>query len=159
MAKVKCRFCNKLIERDEAYKVKHGRANWYYCNEEHSMSKTPREKFYDVAYNIFGKTTNTIFFKEMDDIANIHGYEKMKSYLEDNSSYLENVMQKNFSSEYARCRYFSAILKNNLGDYVVKKPDVVKKIEIEVYEPLNNKKKQRNKRKGLDEIMEGFLNG
>lgn len=159
ISKVKCRFCGKQINKDVAYKVKHGRSNWYYCNEEHSKAKTPKDKFFDIAYSIFGKTTNTIFFKEMEEISKVHGYEKMKSYLENNATYLSSVMQKKFNSEYGRCRYFSAILKNNLGDYVVKEPEVIKRVEIEIYEPTKKKAIKREKRKGMEEIMKGLLDG
>lgn len=159
MSKVKCRFCGKQIDRDTAFKVKHGRSNWYYCNEEHSKAKTPKDKFFDIAYSIFGKTTNTIFFKEMEEIACVHGYEKMKSYLEDNEAYLNIVMQKSFSSEYGRCRYFSAILKNNLGDYTINKPKAIKNVEVEMYTPTKKKTKKREQRKGMDEIMKGLLDG
>lgn len=159
MPKVKCRFCGKQIDKDTAFKVKHGRSNWYYCDENHSKAKTSKEKFFDVAYDVFGKTTNTIFFKEMDEISNVHGYKKMKSYLEDNFQYLKGVMQKDFSSEYGKCRYFSAILKNNLGDYEYQEPEVIKKVEVEIYNPAKKQVVKKTRRKGMDEIMKGLLDG
>ena len=53
---------------------------------------------------------------------------------------------KNFdtSTEYAKIRYFSAIVKNNISDFKPKKVDVVKNIEFEIYE-TNFKKSGRRK--------------
>ena len=157
MAKVTCAFCKKKINKDEAYIVHKGKRNKYYCSFEHSITKTPRDIFYEKAYEVFGETTNTIFYKEFDEIAKVHGFEKMSAYLEDNKKYLEHVMQKDFSSEYARVRYFSVIFKNALGDYRMKKPEVVNKaintdIDISV-----NKYKKKESRQGMDDLLNELL--
>ena len=82
--KVKCRFCGKQIDLNQAFKVKHGKTNWYYCSYEHSIMKSDRELFYQEAYDVLGQITNSLFFKEMETISQIYGYKKMKMYLIDN---------------------------------------------------------------------------
>ena len=157
MVKVTCAFCKKKIDKDKAYPVKHGKRNVYYCNEEHSKAKSPRDLFLETAFEIFGRTTNTAFFKEMKEISEVHGYEKMTSYLKDNEGYLNSVMQKDFNTEYGKVRYFAAILKNQLGDYVMKKPEVKKVVTEDFFELTKKTSRKKEKRKGIDDLMKELL--
>lgn len=158
MAKVKCAYCHKVLDKKEAYAVKKGKRNKYYCNFEHSIAKTPRDIFYNKAFDIFGKTTNTIFFKEFDEIANVHGYEKMSSYIDDNKDTLNYFMNKDFSSEYARIRYFTAIFKNNLADYVVRKEEPIIRKEVDNDMEIHTVKyKKKDVRKGINDILDELL--
>ena len=61
---------------------------------------------------------------------------------------------KNFdnSTEYAKIRYFSAIVKNSIGDFKSKKTEIVKNIEVEMYE---SNFKQKPKRKCLADYEDG----
>lgn len=156
MAKVKCRYCGKSIDKKIAVAVPHGRTNYYYCPE-HVGQKPPKELFYEELRSIL-PSTNTIIYKEMEEISKIHGYEKMLSYLQDNKNYLNNVMNnKSFSSDYGRCKYFVAILKNNLGDYQPKQsaPVIKKETNIEIYEPKKVVRKQQ--RQGMDDLLNDLL--
>lgn len=158
MVKVKCQYCGKEIDKKEAYAVKKGKRNKYYCNFEHSIAKKPRDIFYEKSFEVFGKTTNTIFFKEFDEIAKIHGFEKMSSYIDENKESLAYFMNKDFSSEYARIRYFATIFKNNLGDYEVKKPKPIIKKEASVDMTVNSiKYKKRNVRKGINDVLDELI--
>lgn len=156
MTKVKCRFCGNRINKDEAIRIKHGKSNWYYCSLEHSTSKSPRDIFYTDIKDIIGDCTNTILFKEFDGIASVHTFEKMTDYLNENKSYLQDLMNKDFKSEYAKIRYLSAIFKNNLGDYHIKEKIYDKKIELEIVEVTPKRRKTRPRRSLLcvfDEYM------
>lgn len=152
---VTCRFCGKKLKKEYAYAVKRGKVNRYYCSFEHSIAKSPRDIFYELAFEIFGRTTNTVFYKEMDEIAKVHTFEKMTAYLKENSQFLSNTMRKEFKNEYNRCRYFSAILKNNLGDFSIPKPEIKKEVEVEVYE--NKYKPKQKSRKGMNSLMDELL--
>ena len=154
---VKCRFCSRQIEKDIAYAVKHGKVNYYYCNYEHSIAKSPRDIFYDKAMDVFGRTTNTVFYKEFDEIAKVHGFEKMTAYLEENKGYLEKVMAKDFFNEFGRCRYFSAIFKNNLADYIMKKPEPVKVVSNVDIDFTGSKYKKKEEKKGMDSLLDELL--
>lgn len=158
MVKVKCQYCGKEIDKKESYAVKKGKRNKYYCNFEHSIAKKPRDIFYDKAFEVFGKTTNTIFFKEFDEIAKTHGFEKMSYYIEDNKDSLNYFINKDFSSEYARIRYFAAIFKNNLGDYKIKKQEPVIKKESHIDMDIHSTRhKKKDVRKGIDDILDELL--
>lgn len=79
--------------------------------------------------------------------------EKVVSYLIDNKSALESTMQrKQFASEYAMIRYFSAVVKNGIKSYIMPPPDVIKQTDNEFYE---SKYKPKKRRKCLSEIIEG----
>lgn len=158
MAKVKCAYCHKVLNQKEAYAVKKGKRNKYYCNYEHSIAKSPREIFYDKAFEVFGKTTNTIFFKEFDEISKIHTFEKMSSYIDDNKDKLNYFMNKDFSSEYARVRYFTAIFKNNLADYTIRKQEPIIKKEVSIDIDIHHSNyKKKNTRKGINDILDEIL--
>lgn len=151
---VTCRFCGKKIPKDEAFAKRHGKQNWYYCNVEHSNSKKPRELFYEAVREII-ETTHTVFFSEMDQIAKVHGFEKMTAYVQDNKNYLISVMAKmKFANTYNMIKYFSAIIRNNVGDYVMKKVETEKEVKVEIYE---SKYKSKEQKKGLEDLLSDIL--
>lgn len=156
MAKVKCAYCGKMLKKEDAYIVRHGKVNRYYCSVEHSAAKKPSELFYEKVFEILGKTTNTVLYKEMNEIAAVHGFKKMLAYITENQKEIDKYMSKTFNSTYAKIKYFSAILRNNLDDFVPKKtePVVHKDVDVEIYEM---KYKQKKERKGMDDLLEGLI--
>lgn len=157
MAKVKCACCGKQIDKKVAVAIPNGKRNKYYCSE-HVGQKSPREKMYDAINDIFGyKVLNTILFKEFDEIGNVHTFEKVMFYIEENKDYLYDVVRRDFVSEYAKIRYFSAIFKNGLNDFVIKEPEVIieKEVAVEIVETTNYKAKKQ--RRGMDDLLEGLL--
>ena len=153
---VKCKSCGEKVDRDKAYKIVVNGKNNYYCSEdEYSKLKENqliKNNTYSVIYEIFGRrVTNTILFKEIGELDKIYTYKTILSYLNDNKTYLESVMSKDFSSEYAKIRYFTAILKNNLSDYKEEKKIPDKQISIDI--PKDNYK-PRNRKKSLVEFEE-----
>lgn len=151
---VKCRGCSNKIERDLAYRVVVKGANHYYCNEQEYNEIQKRKQSKDNTFlcinNIFGyKVTSTVLFKEINGLHDTYTYEKIFSYLQDNHQYLQQVMEKDFISEYAKIRYFSAILKNNLADFKMKEPEFVKSIDVDI---PSNRYKRKKQRKALSEI-------
>ena len=156
MAKVKCAFCGKTIDKKIAY-VQYGKnKNKYFCSYEHSISKTPKQLFYVEVVNVFGKVSNSLFFGEMDKLANIHGYEKMTSYIKENKAMIQRYMNKDFKSTYGKIKYFTAILANNLDDYKIPEPEIEikKEANIEIYE---SKFKPKEARKGMDDLLSDLL--
>lgn len=151
---VKCRICGNKIDRDTAYKVRNKNVNEYYCSRDEYLEKLEKIKVkdntYEKLFDIFGrKITNTALFKEITELENVYGYEKIYQYLCENERYLTNVLSKDFKSEYAQIRYFSAILKNNLADFKIESKQPEKRIEIDM---PTVKYTQRKKRKSLLEI-------
>ena len=150
--KVKCKICGTLVERESAYKIVKNGKNLYYCSEQEYIEYTRKQeevsyqksRMYELIEYFIGKTTNTALFKEISIWLTVADYDKICSYLTENKTYLTSAMNKAFSSEYAKIRYFSAIVKNSIGDYKPQKTEPVKQVETEFYE-TNYKPKQRRK--------------
>ena len=73
------------------------------------------------------------------------------AYLRENKEYITKVLEKDLVSEYAKIRYFAAILKNNIADFKMKEPEKQKEVNVDM--PIINYKR-RNKRRSLSEIEE-----
>ena len=132
---VKCRACGKKINITDAFQ---GSPRMYYCSEqEFNTEKT----FFDMVYEFVGHTNNTALFKEMK----LWGeHSKVLGFMQDNKVKIEKSMAKNFVSEYAKIRYFSAIIKNSIADYTPSNPEEVKQTTEEIYE-CKYKHKERRK--------------
>ena len=119
---VKCRKCGARIDQKTAFKVVVGKVNTYYCNESEYnnvvLAKQVKENTYKCIDRIFGyKIVNTVLRKEINVLLENYSYELILSYLQSNFDFLHDVMRRSFQSEYAKIRYFSAILRNSLEDY------------------------------------------
>lgn len=164
--RVKCRYCGERVEKEDAYKDPN--KNSYYCSEEHYLAtmknredlqkekEEKRQKKIDPVYeevaDIFGyRIQNSQLFKEMKLWRSICDDEKILAYLQEHNGYIKSKLEKLNSSEYARIRYVSAILKNSLKDYVATVKVEPEKINVdcEIYEPTVFAKK---KRRGLSEL-------
>lgn len=153
---VKCRLCGTKVDRNKAFKVVVGYKNAYYCNEaEYQKVLHEREvkgNTYECINQIFGyKVLNSALFKEINLLLEVYSYEHILAYLTENKEYITKVLEKDFVSEYAKIRYFTAILKNNIADFKIKEPEKPKKVNVDM--PIINYKR-RNKRRGLSEIEE-----
>lgn len=165
---VKCRLCGKKIDKKDAYQAPTGGGRFYYCNEAEAKAKEDEklkkaeekkvnkhheiDPVYEEIADIFGyRIQNSALFKEMKLWRGICNDEKILAYLQEHKDYITNTIKRLDSSEYARVRYLSAILKNSLGDYKVKTTlqTVIKpEVNFEMYEPASSNK-TRVKRRGL----------
>lgn len=151
---MKCKICGNKIDRKEAYKITINGKNLYHCSEqeykEYLKAKTVKDNTYNLINDIFGrKVINTILFKEVNEISNTYPYQHIYSYLIENQQYLSRVMSRDFKSEYAQIRYFTAIIKNSLSDYKEKEPEIKRSASSEV---ITMKYSQQKKRRSLAEI-------
>lgn len=164
--RVKCRYCGERVEKEDAYKDPN--KNSYYCSEEHYLAtmknredlqkekEENKQKKIDPVYeevaDIFGyRIQNSQLFKEMKLWRSICNDEKILAYLQEHKDYIKSKLEKLNSSEYARIRYVSAILKNSLKDYAATvrvEPEKIN-VDCEIYEPTVFAKK---KRRGLSEL-------
>lgn len=153
---VKCKCCGNKIERESAYKVMTDKGNKYYCSkaeyEAMQKEKADKDAIYTEIVDIFGyKIQNSALFKEWKCWNELASNEKILSYIQENKDYIKGAVGKLNSTEYARVRYMSAILKNSLADYKVesrKEPEKIT-VDCEIYEaPIFTKKKRR----GLSEL-------
>ena len=153
---VKCRLCGTKVDRNEAFKVVVGGINTYYCNEAEYQKvlheKEVKDNTYECINQIFGyKVLNSALFKEINLLLQVYSYEHILAYLTENKDYIAKVLDKEFVSEYAKIRYFSTILKNNMADFKPKEPEKPKEVEVDI--PIMHYKR-KNKRRSLSEIEE-----
>ena len=164
---VTCQICKKKIERDSAYKITTEKGNKYYCSQAEydamQKEKADKDAIYAEIVDIFGyKIQNSALFKEWKCWNELASNEKILSYIQENKDYIKGAVGKLNSTEYARIRYMSAILKNNLKDYIGNRGQRAKlsvfddAIPQEVVEDLDyimpiNKKKKVERRKGFGE--------
>lgn len=156
---VKCKGCGKKNERDISFKVVVKGKNHYYCNEGEynkiQIEKESRVKILGLIQEIIGRTTNTVLFKELKVIADIHGYYRILNYIEHNKAVLIKNTNKHFNSEYSKIRYFCAILKNNISDYKIEK-EIIEN-DKGITEFISVKYKSRKKKKSLNDYLNEYF--
>lgn len=155
---VKCKACGTKVDRNEAFKVVVDGKNAYYCNEAEYQDVLHKREVKDNTYKcineMFGyKVLNSALFKEMNLLHEVYSYEHIFAYLEENKDYITSVLHRDFKNEYAKIRYFSAILKNSLADFHPKKVEQPKVVEVDVDMPKANYKRG-SQRRTLTEIEE-----
>lgn len=147
---VNCKICKNKIERNEAYKVVVKDKNQYYCNVDEYVAwneeNESRMKVIDISFEIIGETTNTSLMKDLSQIAKVHTYTKIRKYLEDNFMDIDCIMtNKGIDTEYGKIKYFTAVIKNSIGEFrekveesveVVQDLDIVKEVK---YTPTKRK--------------------
>ena len=158
---VTCQICRKKIERDTAYKRVVGKANKYYCSEQEWQAEEnkkkkaaeDKDKVYNLICDMFGyQIQNTQFFAEWTLWNKLKSNEIIYKYLRENEDYLQQICDRSFNNEYQKIRYFSAILKNSLRDFVPK-VEVVEKPKVVVEEHYETKYKPKV-RQALEDFEE-----
>lgn len=154
---VTCQICKSKIERDTAYKRVIGKANKYYCSiteyendlAQKQKTKEDKNKVYYLICDMFGyEIQNTKFFDEWAQWNKLKSNEDIYKYLRENETYLQQICDRSFDTEYQRIRYFSAVLKNSLRDFKPKveeqpKPKIV--VEETIYEaPTHSVNRRRS---------------
>ena len=80
--------------------------------------KAKRDAVYDELCDIFGyEVQNTVLFTECILWNKLADDEKILAYLKEHKDYIKGATARASGTEYAKIRYMSAILKNNLKDY------------------------------------------
>jgi hypothetical protein len=133
--------------------------NTYYCNVEEyetiNIEKESKNKVIDLAFELVGKTTNTALFKELTDISKVHTYTKMFKFMEENMIDLDVAMSRNdFVHEFAKIRYFAAIIKNQIGDY--KEKLEVENTEVHGFDFVEEVKYTPTKKKSFADFIDEY---
>jgi NifU-like protein involved in Fe-S cluster formation len=153
-----CKGCKKKIDRDNAYKVVVKDKNTYYCNlqeyETINIEKESKNKVIDLSFELIGKTTNTALFKELTEIAKVHTYTKILKYMEENMLDLDAAICGNspFVHEYAKIRYFAAIIKNQIGDF----KEQVEDTEVHDFDYVEEVKYTPTKKKSFTDFIDEY---
>lgn len=175
---VTCRACKTKIDRDLAFKV--GERS-YYCSEKEYLShlkdkkenkkkdtksnkpkKKTRKDVLNLVFELFGyEVTNSALSNELRALSKIYTYDGVYTYIHGNFKFLDKTINgRDFDKEYGKIRYFSAIIKNNIVDYLnIKKDEIeeeyVKDIEYDIPEV---KYKEKHKRRALYDIEMELIN-
>ena len=167
MAKAKCKICGSALDTNTAYKVtdKNGK-NKYFCNasefeaeEEHKKKAAEvKDRVYRLICDIMGEKEiiSTALFKEWQVWNKVADNAKIAKYLEENRDYLSSVIARLQSSEYARIRYLSTIIRDKIKAFVPR-VEVVEKPKVVVEETIYDAPTQSlNKRRSLAELEDIF---
>ncbi len=164
MARAKCKICGNVLDTKDAYKVtdKNGK-NKYFCSateyeaEETRKKKAAEDKdrVYCLICDIMSEKEilNTALWKEKIEWNKAFSDEFIAKYLQENKDYLTSAITRLDSSQFAKIRYLSAILKNSLGDF---KPKVVEaeKPKVTVVEEHYETKYKPKTRQALEDFEE-----
>lgn len=164
MARCKCQCCKKQLDTKEAFKVEVNGKNKYWCNETEYKNELAqkkkiaedKDKVYRLICDVFGEQDiiSTALYKEWAVWNKVASNEKIAQYLEENYDYLNSVITRLHSSEYAKIRYLSTIIRDKIKGFVpkVKIEQHEREIEISGVGPSNYK--PRETRRGLDFLEE-----
>lgn len=131
MARCKCKICGSELDTNVAYKVtdKNGK-NKYFCSasefkaeeERKKKAQEDKDRVYRLICDIMGETDiiSTALWKEWQVWNKVANNEKIAKYLEENKDYLSSVIARLSSSEYARIRYLSTIIRDKIKAFVPK---------------------------------------
>ena len=167
IGKLKAYFCNEehyslFIKEKEEKEQKQEIARQE--KEEHALVVKQNKEFKDKVYylicEIIGRKEiiNTMLWKEWKTWNKVATNERIGQYLEENKSALMHIISGLNNNELQRIMYFSAILKNHLGDFKPIKiyiPTEKPKIQINevFYEPIQTR---NNKRRSLEDLEDEF---
>ena len=120
--------------------------------------KEDKNKVYRLVCEIIGKKEiiNTLLWKEWAIWNMVASNEVIGQYLEENKTFLTSTISRLDNVEHGRIRYFSAILKNNLGDYKPNTKETEKpKIQVDdtFYIPTTTRS---NRRRALADLEDEF---
>lgn len=164
MARAKCKICGTPLDTNTAYKVtdKNGK-NKYFCSQSEFEAEEIRKKkaaedkdrVYRLICDIMGEKEilNTALWKEKIEWNKAFSDEFIAKYLQENKDYLTSAIARLDSSQFAKIRYLSAILKNSLGDF---RPRVVEveKPKVAVVEEYYETKYKSKTRRALEDLEE-----
>ena len=135
MARCKCKICGAELDAKTAYKVtdKNGK-NKYFCSqsefeaeEEHKKKVAEdKDRVYRLICDIMGEKEiiSTALFKEWVVWNKVANNAKIGDYLAENKDYLTSVIARLSSSEYAKIRYLSTIVRDKIKAFVPKTIEV-----------------------------------
>lgn len=175
MARCKCMICKTPLNTASAYKVeiivnkRTGEKELTYkycCSEEEYLTEESRKKkaqedkdrVYYLICDIMGEKEiiSTALYKEWTIWNKVADNEKIAKYLEENKEYLSSAIARLSSSEYAKIRYLSTIIRDKIKAFVLK-AEVVEKPKIVVEETIYETPTQSlNKRRSLADLEDMF---
>lgn len=178
MAKVKCKFCGKSIDKESSFKEEYLTDSLsiryrYFCNEEcfnkkneeiirkqwlKEVKKLAREKSRELCG--LGEKEKSIYFSSTykiitDKFEDELIYEFLCKYEKDIKEILDS---KDFKTSASRIKYFSCMIENQLERYLLEKEqpkqieELSKEIEVDDFDIVVNVEK-KEKRRNINDIL------
>ena len=162
MARCKCKICGTELDSKTAYKITVGKINKYFCSKEEydaeakrkQKEKEDKDKVYKLICDILGEAEiiSTALYKEWVVWNKVANNEKIAQYLEENYDYLSSVISRLNSSEFAKIRYLSTIIRDKIKGFVPKpKVEEIPKVVVEEHYETKYKSKTRMALEDLEE--------
>lgn len=165
--RVKCKYCNKYIYRENSYAdTSYDDSKTYYCNEEHyNMFVEERKIKYSINEScglIFGFniTKFPLYKKKINEIQQDGELKIADRYIKENILELSVLLEtKCFSILNNKIVYFFEIVRNGINEFnelikIAEKDEGLKK-DIEIVEDI--KFVPRKKRKSIAEILDSYV--
>lgn len=145
----KCKKCGKELKKQDAFAVKTGKYNSYYCSEEEYQEVQKEGQLYkDInkkVFEIFGYyIKNTAYYSNLNELHKLYTWQQIFDCILENEQLLDRLMQKDFDNEYGKIRYFVVVVKNKLSEH---KPQVKETFIKHVEEDVPDIKYKRKVRK------------
>ena len=176
--KVKCKFCNKEIDKDKAYAVEYltsslSLRHHYYCNEECAKKKIAQDnrkvrlkeievEARELTRKLLGidSEKNIYFSKMYKDLRDTFGDERIYEYIKNEEINIDMILSsKDFKTTNSKVKYFFAIAQNQLQFYKVENniPESIKTDkefyidDVEIKDVVND-----NKKRSLNDILKNM---
>lgn len=170
MARAKCLVCGAELDTKTAYRVeivskKTGKITYKYCCSEEEWkfeearkkkANEDKNKVYRLVCDILGEKEiiSTALYKEWVVWNKVADNEKIGKYLEENKDYLTSALSRVHSSEYARIRYLSTIIRDKIKAFTPKVE--VEKPRVAVIEEHYETKYKPKTRMALEDFEEEY---
>lgn len=161
MAKVKCRYCGKKIDKSIAFSPI---ARRYYCNaEEYNKTMNNRQHINKIKLLLSElleyQVINTFVDKRISELSKNYSYEDIYNTIKELMLDLQFALISNdFQSENHKINYIFAIIKNNINDIVTRNNTVIPKEVIPEFQPQFqsvNKYKPKKRKPLIKDIIFG----
>lgn len=159
----KCKICGKVLDTSEAFKVA-GKPNRYYCSESEFLAEEEhkkkaaedKDKVYRLICDIMGEQEiiSTALYKEWAIWNKVADNAKLACYLEENQAMLTASIARLTSTEYAKIRYISTIIRDKIKTFKPKPKTEQYEPQVEIYGVGQVNYKPREARRGLDFLEE-----
>lgn len=130
MAKPKCQFCRKEVEKSTGYCERIKNKNYWFCNENEYLlwqkDKDAEEEFFsdatmmfDLNIDIYEKSSWTMINNYIKTLLKDHSREEILWYLECNMERVVQILnRKTFDSEFGMLRYMMAVINNSINTFL-----------------------------------------
>ena len=128
MAKVKCRYCKKKIDKEGAYSPF---ARKYYCSvEEYNKSMEDIDYLHKIKLLLNdlleNSSINTFINKRISELAQNYSYKQIYETIDEMSLEIQfGINSNNFNNENHKINYTFAIIRNSINDVIEKNKIIV----------------------------------